>query len=83
MEALDTHHPEVIVINACGARVASGDRLIMDLADVRAIAAYAPNSLIIASHMDAVSHLSVTRDDIRALRLKNVLIPEDGEIITP
>lgn len=82
-EALDTHHPEVIVINACGARVASGDRLIMDLADVRAIAAYAPNSLIIASHMDAVSHLSVTRDDIRALRLKNVLIPEDGEIITP
>ena len=81
--ALDSFHPEIVVINACGARVASGDRLIMDLEDVRAISSYAPGALIIASHMDTVSHLTVTRDDIRALHLANVAIPEDGEIITP
>ena len=82
-KALNAYHPGVIIINACGARVATGDRLIMDVNDVRAISACASGALIIASHMDTVSHLSVTRDDIRALDLSNVVIPEDGEIIEP
>ena len=82
-KALEMYHPAVVIINACGAQVATGDRLIMDINDVRAISACAPNSLIIASHMDTVSHLTVTRADIRALNLKNIVIPEDGETITP
>lgn len=80
--ALDTYHPAVIVVNACAASVANGEKLIMGTEDVTTIAEYAGDALIIASHMDTVSHLTVTRADIRALHLKNVAVPEDGEIIT-
>lgn len=78
---LNSFHPEVIVINACGASVASGDRLIMNLTDVQALSSCVPDACIIASHMDTVSHLTVTRADIRALNLSNVLVPDDNEII--
>ncbi len=80
--ALDAYHPAVIVVNACAASVASGEKLIMGAEDVKTIAEYAKDSFIIASHMDTVSHLTVTRDDIRALNLRNVTVPEDGELIT-
>ena len=31
--------------------------------------------------MDTVSHLTVTRDDIKALKLNNVVVPDDNEIL--
>ena len=80
--AIDKYSPEVIVINSCGATVKIGERLIMDIADVKAISDYAKNSLIIASHMDTVSHLTVTREDIKSLNLKNVIVPDDNEVLT-
>lgn len=81
--SIDKFNPEIIVINACGATVlvGEGERLIMDIADVKAISSYAKNSTIIASHMDTVSHLTVTRDDIKALKLYNVVVPDDNEIL--
>ncbi len=80
--ALDVFRPAVVVVNACAASVASGEKLIMGTEDVSTIAAYAKDALIIASHMDTVSHLTVTRADIRALHLSNVVVPEDGESIS-
>jgi len=81
--AIDKFNPEIIVINACGATVlvGEGERLIMDIADVKAISNYAKNSTIIASHMDTVSHLTVTREDIKSLKLNNVVVPDDNEIL--
>ena len=81
--AIDKFSPEIIVINACGATVlvGEGERLIMDIADVKAISNYAKNSTIIASHMDTVSHLTVTREDIKNLKLNNVVVPDDNEIL--
>ena len=72
--------PEIIIINACGATVlvGEGERLIMDVADVKAISGYAKSAKIIASHMDTVSHLTVTREDIKNLNLDNVTL--DGKI---
>ena len=80
-EALDKFHPEIIVINACGATVLNGERIIMNLDDVKEITSYSKNSKIIASHMDTVSHLTVTRDDIKNLKLENVIVPDDNEIL--
>ena len=81
--ALDTYRPTVVVVNACGARVATGDRLIMAQEDVKQVAEYAPQAIIVASHMDTVSHLTVTREDLRqfaeAKLLSQVKIPADGE----
>ena len=81
--AIDKFNPEIIVINACGATVlvGEGERLVMDIADVKAISNYAKNSTIIASHMDTVSHLTVTREDIKSLKLNNVVVPDDNEIL--
>ncbi len=79
--ALDKYQPDVIIVNACGATVMTGEKIIMDSEDVKTISEYAPHATIIASHMDTVSHLTVTRNDIKNLKLKNVVVPDDGEIL--
>lgn len=78
-KTIDKNQPDVIIINSCGARLLNNERLIMDLEDAKDISKYAPKSTIIASHMDTVSHLTITRDDIRKLNLNNIVIPEDNE----
>ncbi len=79
--ALDKFNPEIIIINACGATVLNGERIIMNLDDIKEISSYTKNSKIITSHLDTVSHLTVTRDDIKNLKLDNVLVPDDNEIL--
>lgn len=81
VEAIDKFAPDVIVVNACGATLLNGERIIMNDEDVKTLTEYAPKAVIIASHMDTVSHLTVTRNDIRKMKLNNVLVPEDNEII--
>lgn len=83
--SIENYSPEIIIVNACGAKVINGERLIMDIDDLKETLNYAPNSIIIASHMDTVSHLSVSREDLKKLKnkelLDNLLIPEDGQTI--
>ena len=83
---LDKYNPDVIILNACAATVLNGERLIMNIDDVDEVIKNAQNSTIIASHMDTVSHLTITRDDLRKYKEKmaitNFLIPNDGEIIS-
>lgn len=83
---LDAFHPDVIIVNACAACVANGEHLIMGKEDVLQTVHYAPYAKVIASHMDTVSHLSVTRQDLKKLaqehQLTNLLIPDDGETLT-
>ena len=54
--------------------------------DVDELASYIPQAQIIASHMDTVSHLTVTRQDLKELvkenNLSNLFIPNDGETLT-
>lgn len=83
---LDTYHPDVIVVNACAASVANGEHLIMGKEDVLQTITYAPYADVIASHMDTVSHLSVTRNDLKNFshehNLSRLFIPNDGETLT-
>lgn len=79
--AIDRFSPDVIIINACGAMLLNGERIIMDTNDVKTVCAYAPSALIIASHMDNVSHLTATRHDLKKLNLPNLAVPEDNEIL--
>lgn len=82
---IDEYNPDIIVVNACAATVISGDRLIMNIDDIKEVIKNAPNSTIIASHMDTVSHLTITRKDLNTFKehnnVHNLLIPEDGESI--
>lgn len=82
---IERFQPDVIVVNACDARWQHG-RLIMNAEDVMMTCACAPESLVIASHMEAVSHAHLSREQLRGTLEENscagqVLIPEDGEYI--
>lgn len=52
-EVIDKFSPSVIVINACGAtKIIDGKnvKIIIDIDNVKSIASYAKNAMIIASH---------------------------------
>ena len=84
---IQTHAPDVIVVNACGAAFEDGTRMIMDDVQVNALCRFAPGKVIIASHMGAVRHATVTRNQLREAlaregHTEQVRIPEDGEWIS-
>lgn len=85
-EAIREHKPEIIIVNACAATVLNGERLIMNIDDIKQVIKNSPKSTIIASHMDTVSHLTITRKDLKEFKekesIQNFLIPEDGEVLT-
>lgn len=85
--ALKYFNPDVVVVNAAGAQWLTSGRIIMDLRDlVEVIRATPDTTTIVASHLDAVGHATVSRADVRRLvddyNFSKVLIPEDGETIT-
>jgi len=82
---IDHFHPEVTIVNACDARIKTGS-LIMNANDVKKTCDCKLDSIVIASHMDAVSHAHLNRIQLRkeligTRYVKQVLIPEDGERI--
>jgi L-ascorbate metabolism protein UlaG (beta-lactamase superfamily) len=87
MEATITEtRPEIIVIHPCGARW-EGDLITMDAAEAIATCKLAPSALVIATHMEALDHATVTRDELRRYALeqcvmpRQFLVPQDGEVL--
>lgn len=82
-DALDAYQPQVIVINAGGARFNMGDPITMTHLDIQRIEQHAPQAQVIAVHLESINHCVQTRADLRAaLGTENrTLIPEDGETI--
>lgn len=82
-ETITKYNPEIIILNACAATVLNGERLIMNTDDILELMKKSPKATIIASHMDTVSHLTITRKDLQSFKTKksisNLLIPNDGE----
>jgi L-ascorbate metabolism protein UlaG (beta-lactamase superfamily) len=84
-DALAANSPDVVVVNAGGARFLEGDPISMTPADVIAVAEATPDqTVVVAVHMDAINHCVVTRADLRAalreagLLESRVLVPDDG-----
>ena len=83
-EAIDAHRPDVIVVNAGGARFLEGGTVTMEAADVAAVAEAAPGARVVAVHMEAINHCLETRADLAAAlggdgAAGRVTIPADGE----
>jgi L-ascorbate metabolism protein UlaG (beta-lactamase superfamily) len=81
-EAVRTHAPDVIVVNAGAAQFLEGGPIVMDSDDVVALARET-DALIVAVHFETVSHSTETRADLherlRAEGLaERVAVPEDG-----
>ena len=81
--ALDRHRPDVVVVNAGGARFLEGDPIVMTADDVVAVARHAPAARVVAVHLEAMNHCPQTRADLHQ-RLHEegltarVTVPEDG-----
>jgi len=85
--ALRIYQPNVIVVNAGGARFVTGDPITMAEADVVSVCRQAPKSKVIAVHMEAINHCLVSRSDLCAYLkqegvMGQVIIPMDGEKLT-
>ena len=85
-EAIHLHRPEVIIVNGGSAQFLQGDPITMGKEDIYRTYKEAPQSTIIVSHMEAVNHCLLTRQDLaRFIEEKgltaNILVPADGESI--
>ncbi|MDH6255093.1 L-ascorbate metabolism protein UlaG (beta-lactamase superfamily) [Aurantimicrobium minutum] len=82
------YKPDVIIVNAGNAKLPGiDDGIIMSPEDVETVCKVAPNAVVIASHMEAVSHATTSRAELREYLEKvglsdRVLIPADGETIS-
>ena len=84
--ALDEHRPDVVVVNAGGARFTEGDPITMTADDIEAVTAHAPGARVVAVHLEAVNHCLETRADLhQRLRdaglIERVTVPEDGALV--
>ena len=83
-EAISRFKPEVVVVNAGGARFLQGDPITMTAEDAIHVCRAAPDATVIAVHMEAINHCLVTRKDLaRAAEAAGVKlrIPKDGELL--
>ncbi|WP_432561695.1 MBL fold metallo-hydrolase [Kineococcus sp. SYSU DK003] len=85
--ALAEHQPDVVVLNTGEARVGPGFAILMGDQDVLTVHEAAPAARIVAVHMEALNHCTVTRAQVRDLARERglgeqVLVPEDGETLT-
>jgi L-ascorbate metabolism protein UlaG (beta-lactamase superfamily) len=87
--AIDHYRPDVIVTHSCGARWPDGagirQLIVMDAAQTIAVCQAAPGSVVVATHMEALDHATISRTELRAaaesagISSKQLLIPVDGE----
>lgn len=88
-QALARYNPEVIIVNAGAAEITGfeGDPIIMGKQDTLRMHQAAPNAAIIAVHMGAVNHMTLSRDElsdyVQEVGIQDhVSIPADGEVIS-
>jgi L-ascorbate metabolism protein UlaG (beta-lactamase superfamily) len=86
-EVIDTHKPEIIVVNAGDNQFFEGGSLIMGKDDVYEVFISAPDPKIICVHMEAVNHWGLSREELKSFINEkgistNVFVPDDGESYT-
>jgi L-ascorbate metabolism protein UlaG (beta-lactamase superfamily) len=80
--ALEEHRPDVVVVNAGGARFLDSDLIVMGADDVVAVTVAAPEAQVVAVHLEAINHCLLGREELRAaVAGRRVAVPEDGEIL--
>lgn len=87
-QALKQHKPDVVILNTGSALMSGFEEhpIIMGKQDALQATKAAPHAAIVAVHMDAVNHMSLSRKELRefvqAQKIeKSVLIPADGETL--
>lgn len=79
--------PDIILTHSSGARFPKSDPIVMDAEQTIALCQAAPNAIVVATHMEALDHGTVSRTDLRALaeregiEVARLSIPLDGEVL--
>ena len=82
-----TQNPDVIVVNAGGARFLEGDPIVMTAEDVAEVHRAAPEAMIVIVHLEAINHCLETRSYYRkrlpelGVQMDRVRVPADGESV--
>lgn len=86
-DLIKTLEPDIILTHSCGAVIQDSGPIVMDAPMTLEVCRLAPQARVIAIHMEALDHATVTRKDLRAMAEKmgipdnQLLIPEDGDIL--
>jgi Predicted Zn-dependent hydrolases of the beta-lactamase fold len=85
-QVMKQYTPQVCILNAPRAQMLLGTIITMTPQDIMTILKISPSTKIIAVHMDAISHCTLTRKDLAQYLethhlLESVVIPKDGEFI--
>ncbi len=85
--AIMRNKPKIIITHSCGAEWGDQVLILMDDVQTAAVCKFSPNSVIVATHMEALDHATVSRVDLRqyatdhGISNEQLLIPADGETI--
>lgn len=85
-ETIRSTDPDIIVIHPSGARW-EGSSIAMDAEQAATLCKTFPRPIVVATHLEALDHATVTRDHLRQFTLsqgiaaERLLIPRDGELL--
>jgi L-ascorbate metabolism protein UlaG (beta-lactamase superfamily) len=86
-QTIERFHPDVIVTHSSGAMWQGDGPIVMDAAQTLAVCQAAPESRVVAIHLDSLDHGEVSRGNLRAqakvagIADQRLLIPADGETL--
>ena len=86
-EEINTHKPEIIVVNGGDNQFLEGGSLVMGKEDIYQVFKAAPHATIVSVHMEAVNHWTLSREELKGFinekdMASRVFIPGDGEVYT-
>jgi L-ascorbate metabolism protein UlaG (beta-lactamase superfamily) len=86
-QAVNSFKPDIIITHSGGAKFPDSAPIIMNGEMTLAACEAAPNSVVVAIHLESLDHCPVTRASLRALAEKadiskqRLMIPADGEVL--
>ncbi|WP_154990169.1 MBL fold metallo-hydrolase [Priestia megaterium] len=86
-EEINTHQPDVIVVNGGDNQFLEGGSLVMGKEDIYEVHKVAPHATILSVHMEAVNHWALSREELKSFinekdMASRVFVPDDGEVYT-
>jgi hypothetical protein len=86
--SIDQFKPDIIITHSGGAKLPGFETIIMDAEQTLTTARSAPQSKVVAIHLEALDHCGVSRQALRQMAQKEAIapsrlfIPQDGETIS-
>lgn len=82
------YQPNIIITHSCGAEFERNDPIVMDAEQTVTVCRAAPDAIVVATHMEAFDHSTVTRAELRTvatlqgITTQQLRIPDNGETLT-